>query len=126
MLAEEGTSKWKKVDPMVMAWQSTRGLVSDGKYGPGTAKRMAEEIGTLPLVRYWPRGSLPQTALAPYKAELIKIAMTAEEPRKSQLMASAEREQGQGFGTAPKPVSQVVVLEEVTITPDSGGEVVLT
>ena len=104
--------RWKRIDGQVKAWQSARGLVSDGKFGPGSALRMAEEIGTLPLVRYWPSGTLKTREVPKYQAALYELANEAEEPRASQLRAAAEREQGQGYGTARKPVEQLIVLED--------------
>lgn len=117
LLEKEGSANWKRVEPRVQIWQETRGLTADGKFGPGTARRLAEEIGTLPLVRYWPQGTLPGTAVPQYQADILRIAAEAEEPRASQLRASADREKGQGFGTSPAAASERVLLEEVTITP---------
>lgn len=108
MIAEEGGPGWKYVDPQVKAWQAKRPAagVADGMFGQKSALAMATEIGTLPLVRYWPRASLPATALPAYREALDAIADDAPEPRASALRASALREQGQGFGTytAARPI----------------------
>ena len=112
MLAEEGTNRWKYTDGQVKAWQRARGMVDDGKFGPGSALRMAQEIGTLPLVRYWPSGSLKNREVPKYQASLYELANEAEDPRAAQLRAAAEREKGQGFGTARQPVDQLIVLED--------------
>lgn len=112
MLADEANpTGWKKKYPALGKWQAARGLTADQAFGPGSAKRMAQEIGTLPIVRFWPKGTLPQTALGPYREALQAIAATAPEPRRAQLLMSANREQGQAFGTPPKPITPLVSLK---------------
>jgi hypothetical protein len=113
MLAEEATPNWKRKIPELGVWQTKRGLTPDQSFGPGSAKRMAQEIGTIPIVRFWPKGTLPQTALGPYKAALQAIAASAPEPRRAQLIMSANREQGQAFGTPPKPITTLLNLKAV-------------
>jgi hypothetical protein len=117
MLADEGGSEktWKKIYPALKAWQSNRGWgkggksAADGKFGPGTALAMAQEIGTLPIVRYWPKGTLPETALEPYRQSLLEVAATKGEPHRAQLINSANREEGQSFGPV-KPITNRIVL----------------
>lgn len=116
LLRIEGQAGWKKQEPRVAAWQASRDLTPDGLFGPKTALAVAEEIGTVPLVRYWPRGSQPSTAVPEYKRELAIIAARKPEPHKSQLIKSAEREEGQGFGTGLDPVKNVITFAEDTIT----------
>ncbi len=110
MLAKESTPNWKDIEPTLIAWQKARGLVADGKFGPGSAKRLAAETGLLPIVRFWPRGTLPGTAVPQFQGEILSVAAAAEEPRKTHLRAAAEREQGQGFGTPPKPISPLIEI----------------
>lgn len=112
MLSEEGTTRWKRKYPELGAWQAARGLVVDQSFGPGSALRMAQEIGTVPIVRFWPRGTVPQTALEPYRNSLLTLAGQAPEPRKAQLIMSANREQGQGFGSNTQPVRTLVNLSQ--------------
>lgn len=101
LLAAEAKPGWKKIDPAVMAWQKSRGLVQDGKFGPKSAIVVATEIGTVPIVRYWPSGTYKEGPwLNQYRAALLELAAKASEPRASQLRHSTEREQGQGFGTS--------------------------
>ena len=107
MLSEEGNgTNWRKSpEPLLKVWQSARGLTPDGDFGTGTALKMAQEIGTLPIIRGWPRGSTLQgPQLSNYQAALLSLANTAPEPRATHLRAAAQREQGQGFGTPPKPI----------------------
>ena len=107
MLSEEGNgTNWRKSpEPLLKVWQSSRGLTPDGDFGTGTALKMAEEIGTLPIIRGWPRGSTIQGHWLPdYQAALLAKANSAPEPRATHLRAAAQREQGQGFGTPPKPI----------------------
>lgn len=105
LLAKERDPKWKSLqEPLVAAWQRSRGLPDDGKYGPGSALHLAEETGLLPIVRAWPKGTWPEKAVPDFRAKLLALANVAESPRREHLMAAAEREQGQAFGTPPKPV----------------------
>ena len=116
LLADEASSGWKKISAAVKAWQQSRGLLQDGKFGPKSALVVAGEIGTVPLVRYWPAGSFPEGRWLPdFKAALLSMANAAAEPRATQLRISAEREQGQGFGSKQTalPLSQQIQLAKV-------------
>jgi hypothetical protein len=108
MLAIEATSKWKRVEESLKPWQQERALKVDGKFGPKSATTMALETGLLPIVRYWPAGATKDAAVKAYRETLRSIAVTAEEPRRTQLLAAAEREKGQGFGTSQKPISPLI------------------
>jgi len=111
MLAEEATGKWKHLDAEVGAWQKARGLKDDGSFGPGTAKRMAQEIGALPIVRFWPKGSYKEGKwLREYQQALLTLAASAPEPRASQLRVAADRERGQGFGSQQLPIGVRIEL----------------
>jgi len=110
MLAEEATSSWKHVEPLLIPWQAARGLVQDGEFGPKSAKMMAGETGLLPIVRYWPTGAVKSTAVAAYRNDLLALAHGAEEPRATQLVAAAQRETGQGFGTKQGPITTLIHL----------------
>lgn len=100
MLEAESTPNWKRAEPTLAEWQESRGLTADGKLGPGTAKRMAEEIGTLPIIRFWPlsAGPNPQRAIDAYRNELRAIARDVGGSHGEQLRQSAVREKGQSFG----------------------------
>jgi hypothetical protein len=111
MLDIEATSKWKRAEPLLKAWQASRNLVADGKFGPKSAKTMASETGLLPIVRYWPTSSIKEKAVPAYSAELVALANAAEEPRRSQLMAAAQREKGQGFGTGQKAINPLISFD---------------
>lgn len=115
MLAQEAGPKWRKMpEPTLLTWQKNRGRTQDGKFGTGDALVMAKEIGTLPIIRAWPKASFPEGKWLPeYRAALRELAATAAEPRKSQLLAAAEREQGQGWGTPEKPILSQIHLAEV-------------
>lgn len=114
MLAAEGNNTtWRSQQiPGLAEWQQARGLTADGKAGTGTLLRMAQEIGTIPIVRAWPSGSYPTGHWLPdYKASLMQIAQTKTGAHKDFLERSAARENGQGFGTPPKPILDVLTLE---------------
>jgi hypothetical protein len=103
LLAAESAPGWKRKYESVGAWQKSRGLKVDKMYGPKTAKAVAAEIGTVPIVRYWPAGSDPVKVVPQFKLELLELAKQAEEPRRSQLLISAKRERGQAFD--PKQIA---------------------
>lgn len=99
LLTAEGRDGWNDVDPAVQAWQPPRGLVVDGKFGPKSALTVAEEFGTIPIIRFWPKGSQKASALQNYRAALVALANKAADPvRAAQLRVSAQREQAQSFG----------------------------
>lgn len=108
MLADEQTGNWKREYPELGVWQAKRKLTADRKFGPGTAKRLAAETGLLPIVRYWPKGSQKNRAVEAYRQALYALAADAESPRADQLLAAAQREQGQSFGTPPQPITQFI------------------
>ena len=114
MLAEEHSPNWRVIpEPTLKPWQSARGLTADGDYGTGTALRMAQETGMLPIIRGWPKGSyLGDGKLAAYQQSLRTLAASAPEPRRSQLLAAAAREQGQGYGTPEKPITTLITLQD--------------
>ncbi len=113
MLAQEANPHWRIIpEPLLIAWQKARGLTADGDFGMGTALKLAQEIGTIPIIRGWPKGSTPHDGkLANYQASLQQIANAAPEPRASQLRASAAREAGQGYGTPEKPILHLITLQ---------------
>lgn len=112
LLAQEASPNWKTRDPVVKAWQESRGLVADGEYGVKSALRTADEFGVIPLIRFWPKGSYPEgNWITDYQAELVKKANASPQPKRSQLMASADRERGQGFARNVKAEQKVVTLQ---------------
>lgn len=111
MLPKEQTRDWKRKEPVLELWQEERGRPVDGRFGPGDALVMAKESGLLPIVRFWPKGSLIETgAVDDYRRELLREAARAEEPRKSQLKAASEREKGQAFSRNPEPIVPTIQL----------------
>lgn len=113
MLADEAGSNWRKKYPALAAWQAARGLVADQMYGVKSAQRMAQEIGTLPIIRYWPKGTTRETALEPYRNAILTLAGSSPEPRRAQLIMSANREQGQAFTAPSSPIRTLVKLAQV-------------
>lgn len=114
MLAAErnGTSWRSTAIPGLADWQRARGLTPDGMAGTGTMLRMAQEIGAIPIVRAWPKGStIGGHWLPDYKASLQQIANSKTGLHADLLRASAAREEGQGFGTPPKLISTLLTLE---------------
>lgn len=119
LLQAEGSKGWNKAEPTVQAWQKPRGLKVDGLFGPKTALAVAEQFGTVPIIRVWPAGSMKAKALQDYRAALVELANESTDPvRAKQLRVSAQREQGQGHGpkrgtAAPLPESLQVQLAKV-------------
>lgn len=112
MLNTEHSPHWRVTDPLLKAWQASRKRVADGQFGINDALAMAQEIGTIPIIRGWPKGTAPGDKTLPnYRAALLKIAATAPEPRASQLRASAARELGQGYGTPEKPIATLFTIQ---------------
>lgn len=95
LLAAERLTNWKnhhKAD--VKAWQAARGMTADGLLGPKSAARIAQETKVAPIVRYWPSGSWKGS-------QVYNDYITTLEG----LGVDATREQGQGFGSPPKPIT---------------------
>ncbi len=111
LIDREGAKGWKTAyQPQVKIWQQKVGLSADGKFGPKAGEKMADEVGVLPLVRYWSHWNKAE-GLQQYRDALrAKAATFAMDPEKKShaaaLRASADREEAQGF---PKS-SQVPVI----------------
>lgn len=100
LLDAEAHAGWNAIDPNVGVFQKARGLTADSKFGPGTALKAALEIGTLPLVRFWPLGSTKAKLLSSYKQSLLELANASTDPiRAQQLRLSANREDARAFST---------------------------
>lgn len=113
MITREATTGWKSaLQPEIKAWQTRAGLVADGKFGPKSALKMADEVGTLPRIRYWPKGSPSKDiAVKRYRRDVFTKAENLDEMGKREhaaaLRVSAETETGQGWPRTPaaEPVS---------------------
>lgn len=105
LLLAEQKKGWNTISAQVTAWQKSRGLVQDGKFGMKSALTVAAELGTIPIIRFWPKGSIKATVLNEYRAALFELASKADPARAEQLRFAAEREKAQSFGvksgTAP-------------------------
>lgn len=114
MLAQEHSPHWRIIpEPSLKPWQAARGLTPDGNYGTGTALKLAAETGMVPIIRGWPKGTVRESPnLKNYQNALRALAATASEPRRSQLLAAAQREQGQGYGTPEKPIVTLITLQD--------------
>jgi len=109
LISEEGQSGWKHVSDSVKTWQGRLGLKQDGQLGPKSVQRMASEVAILPLVRYWALNSQPlATQLANHRDALFTMAeakkLDGDTVWAAGLIASAEREQGQGWPKTPANV----------------------
>jgi hypothetical protein len=112
LISAEGLQGWKSVSTEdVKQWQRTVGLKVDGKFGPASALRMAQDVGVLPVIRYWPGGTtaanLP-AKLNAYKNSLNGIAGTIQATNPAHaaaLHSSSDYEQGQGLAAHPGPLN---------------------
>lgn len=120
LFAREATAGWKEDNqPQVKVWQGIVGLGADGKFGPGSAYRMAEEVGVLPLIRFWPKSEWNKAAAVDkYRASIRQIAERFAESNPAHaaaLRASATRETGQSWPTSTtstKPI-EAMSLDEL-------------
>jgi hypothetical protein len=99
LLTAETKIGWNIISSQVKAWQKSRGLVEDGKYGPKSALTVAAELATVPIIRFWPKGSQKAPELDKYRTALFELASQTNDPnRADQLRFAAEREKAQSFG----------------------------
>lgn len=126
LLNREGEPRWKSAhQAQVKTWQGVVGLTTDGKFGPLSALEMAEEVGVLPLIRYW-SGWNKSDEVQKYRDRLRAFASELEmDPNKRAhamaLRASADREKGQGWPANAKvqavPVAdQQAILDSIQAT----------
>jgi hypothetical protein len=112
LLDSETRTGWRTADQAaVKAWQARMKLVADGKFGVKSAMTMADEVGVLPLVRFWPSASASKSsALKKYRNDLHTKAATIEAQGHGDharaLEVSADREDARSFGNPnPAPVT---------------------
>lgn len=75
-------------NPRVKAWQAQEGLVTDGKYGPKTAKRIAVYRVVPPKPWYWPKTNT-QAALSDYRDYMLQRSV--EDPSQADLWKVAAK-----------------------------------
>jgi hypothetical protein len=107
LLAEEMTPDWRSESSAVAAWESRMDLGSSGKFGVNDAQRMANEVAVLPIIRYWATGGRTlKQQLKDYRDFLYMFAdsyrIEGKPEHAAALIASAEREQGQGWPSDPR------------------------
>lgn len=131
----EGRENWKgALQPLVENWQRKVGITADGEFGPGSALKMGEEVGVLPLIRYYPKGSpTKEAAVRSYQTKLYALADRLDKEGKREhaiaIRASAEHEKGQGWPKKPGPVvtpmgepARVEMLDKLLTALATGGE----
>lgn len=119
LLAAETRAGWNATDPTVGVWQKNRPpLVVDSKFGPKTALTVANELGTIPIIRFWPLGTAKNTLLSNYKMALLTLAdqvQNIDPARAAQLRLSAAREQAQAFSTKG-PLAALPAGDQLALT----------
>ena len=107
----QSQSGWKTaLQPAIQVWQSRVALTADGKFGPKSALKMADEVGILPLIRYWSAtGGTKEKQLSAYRTSLLAKANVLKQssmtrPHGIALEVSAVHETGQGYSTSPAPL----------------------
>lgn len=119
MIDAESAAGWKAaLSERIRAWQSAMGLKADGKFGPGSAYKMALEVGVLPLVRYWPQLTQLKPELQKYRDTLYTMAANAGDNKNPALAAalrsSAAYETGLAYTGTPKAVPSTARLAQAT------------
>lgn len=108
LIDREAQPNWKAaMKPQIKAWQAIVGLKPDSEFGPGSALRMGQDVGILPLVRYWPRNTQEATEVPNYQASLEQLASSVEGVNPIHaiaLRASAGFENGSGYDSNPTPI----------------------
>lgn len=110
MLNAESSPGWKSaLKDAITAWQAKVGLKADGKFGEGSAYKMAQEVGVLPLIRYFALGGSGSKAssLKNYRDKLMTMAANADNHNPAlaaALRSSATYEQGQSWATNPAAI----------------------
>lgn len=108
MIAIEPSANWKTAfADEIRTWQSRKKLTVDGKFGRESQLAMGQEVGILPVIRYWPKTlgkeQLP-AALEKQRQALHALAKTfaASNPAHAKALdLSASYEAGQGFPVKP-------------------------
>ena len=123
MLAREGMPNWKsdKLGGDIQEWQAGVGLVADGLFGIKSAARMAEEVGFLPLIRYWSKGIVSRKqAEAQYDAAIavtigkLKADLPDSQAQIDALTASMNREVAVAYGNDnPPPQKTLDFVQDV-------------
>lgn len=117
MIGVESEPGWKtKLTAMIANWQKKLGLKDDGKFGEKSALRMGEEVGVLPLIRYFSKAFYTKkAAVDAYRRQLYdladRLAGEGKEAHAAAIRASAENEQGQSWPKTPAPVDAAERLE---------------
>ncbi len=118
MLARETAKDWKAdLQPDIARWQKIVGLKNDGKFGPKSVEKMAEEVAVLPLVRYWSQPVYNKaTAQKAHKEMLARVIakltplLPMSDYHITALKGLADREAGQALAKNPPPAA---TLEDV-------------
>lgn len=121
LLSRETSPAWKGAHTeQVRTWQGKRNLTTDGKFGMNSSFTMAQEVGVLPLIRYWPSSKGKSQALKEYRTMLNDMASAIQKQRPEDqaqataLRLSAAREDGRAYGTAnPAPVASQQSVDQL-------------
>ncbi len=137
LLTREAMPNWKNdLKEDVKEWQKRVGFTGDdvdGLFGLDAVERMSEEVGILPLVRFYSR-KLRSKAEGEreydrrIRATIFKLedARPMSEPHIEALKASIERERAQSMGTANPPEQPTLewvdsVRQEIADTAEAEG-----
>jgi hypothetical protein len=109
MINAEASPGWKTaLQGEISLWQGKKKLTVDGKFGPKSALAMAEDVGVLPLIRYFPTASASrEAAVKSYRDQINAMASSVEASNPmhaAALRSSAVYEQGQGWAQKPPAI----------------------
>lgn len=121
MLARESMPNWKadRMGGDIKEWQQGVGAKPDGMFGIKSAARMAEEVGILPMVRYWPKSTnskkaaekLYDSAIA-VVIDKLKTDLPDSEAHIAALTASMNREKAVSYGTKNPPAQNTIAFAQ--------------
>jgi len=119
LINAESAKGWKTaLASDVMAWQKKMSLVADGKFGPKSALLMGNEVGVLPLLRYYSStGGTLAAQLTAYRTSLGALASQLSATNLAHSLAlrsSAMYETGLGYASSPAPVPATARVAQAT------------
>ena len=119
LINAESANGWKTaLASDVMAWQKKMSLVDDGKFGPKSALLMGNEVGVLPLLRYYSStGGTLAAQLTAYRTSLGALASQVSATNLAHSLAlrsSAMYETGLGYASSPAAVPATARVAQAT------------
>lgn len=133
LLTRETLPGWKTdLQDDVREWQAAVGLTPDGRFGVESALRMAEDVGVLPLVRFFTQGKHwdkwsaldgPHGLRTRLRELITRLEKDPENvAHVAALRASLTRDQAQGLESNPAPVPTLEQVAEIMARVEKDGD----